>query len=58
MNRKRLKFETKFGNGNTIQTLYILQNGDTNQYKIGITNNLNKRLAQLQTGCPRRIKSD
>ena len=36
--------------------MYILQNGDTNQYKIGITNDLNRRLAELQTGCPNEIK--
>jgi len=39
-----------------MQILYILQNGDTNQYKIGITNNLNRRLQQLQTGCPFELK--
>jgi len=39
-----------------MQTLYILQNGNTNQYKIGITNNLNRRLQQLQTGCPFELK--
>lgn len=36
--------------------MYILQNGDTNQYKIGVTNNLNRRLSQLQTGCPLELK--
>ena len=36
------------------QMLYLMQNGDTNQYKIGITNNLNTRWSSLQTGCPRR----
>lgn len=35
-----------------MQILYILRNGDTDQYKIGITDNLNRRLSQLQTGCP------
>lgn len=39
-----------------MQILYILQNGNTDQYKIGITNNLNKRLQQLQTGCPFELK--
>ena len=39
-----------------LQIMYILQNGDTNQYKIGITNDLNRRLAELQTGCPTEIK--
>ena len=43
-------------NINQIQTLYILQNGNTNEYKIGITKNLNKRFAQLQTGCPNELK--
>jgi hypothetical protein len=41
---------------NKMQILYILQNGDTDQYKIGITNNLNRRLQQLQTGCPYELK--
>ena len=36
--------------------LYIMQNGDTNQYKIGITNNLNTRWSSLQTGCPGELK--
>lgn len=36
--------------------LYILQNGNTNQYKIGITNNLNRRWGELQTGCPGELK--
>lgn len=36
--------------------LYILQNGDTDEYKIGITNDLNRRLRQLQTGCPNELK--
>lgn len=39
-----------------MQILYILQNGNTDQYKIGVTNNLNKRLQQLQTGCPFELK--
>lgn len=38
------------------QMLYIMQNGNTNQYKIGITNNLNRRWKQLQTGCPEELK--
>lgn len=37
---------------NSMHILYILRNGETNQYKIGITNKLNRRLAELQTGCP------
>lgn len=43
-------------NFNGYYILYILQNGNTNQYKIGITNNLNRRLSQLQTGCPNELK--
>ena len=43
-------------NRKPMQIMYILQNGDTNQYKIGITNDLNRRLAELQTGCPNEIK--
>jgi predicted GIY-YIG superfamily endonuclease len=39
-----------------MQILYILQNGNSNEYKIGITDNLNRRLAQLQTGCPNELK--
>lgn len=38
------------------QIMYILQNGNTNQYKIGITSNLNRRLSELQTGCPNELK--
>lgn len=39
-----------------LQVLYIMQNGDTNQYKIGITKDLNNRIKQLQTGCPGELK--
>ena len=39
-----------------MQILYILQNGETDQYKIGVTNNLNRRLQQLQAGCPFELK--
>lgn len=38
------------------QMLYLMQNGDTNQYKIGITNNLNTRWSSLQTGCPGELR--
>lgn len=34
------------------QMLYIMKNGTRNEYKIGITNNLNHRYPALQTGCP------
>ena len=43
-------------NRKPLQIMYILQNGDTNQYKIGITNDLNRRLSELQIGCPNEIK--
>lgn len=43
-------------NINQVQILYVLQNGNTNQYKIGITDNLNRRIKQLQTGCPEELK--
>lgn len=42
-------------NNKKIQILYILNNKGTNEYKIGITNDLNRRLAQLQTGCPNEL---
>jgi len=38
------------------QMLYIMQNGNTNEYKIGITNNLNTRYSDLQTGCPNELR--
>lgn len=38
------------------QMLYIMQNGNTNQYKIGITDNINRRWRNLQTGCPGELR--
>ena len=38
------------------QMLYIMQNGETKQYKIGITKDLNVRYRNLQTGCPGELK--
>lgn len=38
------------------QMLYIMQNGETKQYKIGITKDLNVRYRNLQTGCPEELK--
>lgn len=35
--------------------MYVLNNKGTDEYKIGITNNLNRRLSQLQTGCPNEL---
>ena len=38
------------------QMLYIMRNGRTQQYKIGITNDLNDRHSNLQTGCPCELR--
>ena len=38
------------------QMLYIIQYGSTNQYKIGITKNLNKRISELQVGSPYELR--
>lgn len=43
-------------NRKPLQIMYILQNGNTNEFKIGITNDLNRRLGELQTGCPNELK--
>lgn len=36
--------------------LYILRDGNTNNYKIGFTKDLNKRLRGIQTGCPHELQ--
>ena len=36
--------------------IYLLQQGDTDLYKIGISKNTKKRIKQLQTGCSQPIK--
>lgn len=36
--------------------LYILRDGNTNNYKIGITKDLNQRLRGVQTGCPHELQ--
>lgn len=36
--------------------LYILRDGNTNNYKIGKTNNLKRRMKELQTGCPHKLE--
>lgn len=41
---------------NLPQVLYIMQNGKTNEYKIGITNDINRRYRDLQTGCPNELR--
>ncbi len=45
-------FEKFFCKGKSARFLYIIQESFCQKYKIGITNNLNKRLSQLQTGNP------
>lgn len=35
--------------------LYIISQVNTNYYKVGITNNLNKRITSLQTGNPAKL---
>ena len=35
------------------QKVYLLKAGD--YYKIGVSNNINERIKQLQTGCPHKI---
>ena len=36
--------------------LYILRDGNTNNYKIGYTRDFNRRLGQFQTGCPHELQ--
>lgn len=36
--------------------LYAARAGNTDQVKIGVTNNPNKRLKQVQTDCPYRVR--
>lgn len=36
--------------------IYLLQQGNTNFYKIGITKSIEHRLRQLQSGCPEKLK--
>lgn len=38
------------------QVLYIMQNGGTNEYKIGITDDLNKAHKAIQVGCPNELR--
>jgi len=39
-------------------TIYLIQNGNTTQYKIGITTrDLNRRVAELQTGSPYTLEA-
>lgn len=41
--------------GNKVKLLYILFISELNVCKIGISENVEKRIKQLQTGCPFRI---
>ena len=38
------------------QKVYIIRNGTTNKYKIGISKDIDKRKKQLQTGNPNELK--
>lgn len=38
------------------QVLYIMQNGNTNEYKIGITGDINRRYKEIQVGCPNELR--
>lgn len=48
----RKKKEQEFAIQNLV---YVLRNGENLECKIGITDNLNRRLSQLQTGCPHNL---
>ena len=48
---KKIKFLQK-----SYQIMYLIQMGDTNYYKIGITDNINRRWYQLQCGNPLPLK--
>lgn len=38
------------------QDLYIIQMNRTGDFKVGRTSDIQRRLAELQTGCPHRLK--
>lgn len=38
-----------------IEMVYVLQNGNAEEYKIGYTKDLINRIKQLQTGCPGKL---
>lgn len=50
------KFEEFFTTSKTSKFLYIIEDNDDRRYKIGITNNVEKRIAQLQTGNPNELE--
>lgn len=36
--------------------LYVIQMAVTGDFKVGRTNNINRRLGELQTGCPQKLR--
>jgi len=50
------KFEKYMREDEAPRYLYLIKCEDSNYYKIGITNDLNKRLETHQTGCPYKLK--
>lgn len=57
---KKLKYREKFDEFfltfNSSKFLYIIEDDYDSNYKIGITNNLNTRIKQLQTGNPSQLE--
>lgn len=54
--QNKLKKAYEKAGGKPAQMLYIFRNGNTNQYKIGITDDLNARYTAVQTGCPGELQ--
>ncbi|WP_330472583.1 GIY-YIG nuclease family protein [Vibrio harveyi] len=50
------KYREYLKNDNAPRYLYIIRCGRSKYYKIGVTNDLEKRLATHQTGCPYELK--
>ncbi|MCF7479780.1 GIY-YIG nuclease family protein [Vibrio sp. J2-4] len=50
------KFESFIRDDDAPRYLYVIRCAETNYFKIGITNNISKRLSTHQTGCPFELK--
>jgi hypothetical protein len=50
------KYNKYVTNDRSPRYLYLIRRIGTKYYKIGITNDLNKRLSTLQTGCPHELR--
>ncbi len=50
------KYKKYVGNDESPRYLYLIRQLRTKYYKIGITNDLEKRLSTLQTGCPHQLR--